>query len=107
MFIYNMNIPFSIGNGSDYVAFKRNRILYQQYALDNPKAVICNTSTPLGQYLSYSLKQSIHQGCMDKRNYCLEQCTVENVTCPCGTTLKTPAPSITVLDKTKPVCLKN
>ena len=105
MFMYSMDIPFSIGNGSDYTAFKRNKILYSQYVLDNPKAKICNTAVRKGQYLSYALKQEIHHGCMDRQNYCLKQCDTNGVMCPCDPEVKKLiAPSITVVDKIMSTC---
>lgn len=63
------NAPFSYG--SNYTAYKKNRLLYKQYVADNPTKPVCNTSTPMANYTSYALKQGIQKGCMYQQIYCV------------------------------------
>lgn len=67
-----LNASFSICYGSNYTAYKKNRVLYQQYLNANPTKKICNTSKPNATYLTYELKQGIQQAC--KNRYCSGGC---------------------------------
>jgi len=67
-----LNAPFSICYGSNYTAYKRNRVLYQQYVNANPIKKVCNSDKPSATYTSYALKQGIQSACKDR--YCLGGC---------------------------------
>jgi hypothetical protein len=66
-----LNASFSIC-GSNYTAYKRNRILYKQYLSANPTKQICNSNKPSATYTSYALKQGIQSACKD--TYCSGGC---------------------------------
>lgn len=66
-----LNAPFSI-YGSNYTAYKRNRILYKQYLTANPTKQVCNSVKPGATYASYALKQGIQSACKD--TYCSGGC---------------------------------
>jgi len=70
------NAPFSYG--SNYTAYKKNRLLYKQYVEKNPTKPVCNTPTPMANYTSYALKQGIQNGCMYQQIYCVG-CTKDGV----------------------------
>lgn len=67
----SLNAPFSI-YGSNYTAYKRNRILYKQYLSANPTKIVCNSDKPSATYTSYALKQGIQSACKD--TYCSGGC---------------------------------
>ena len=70
------NAPFSYG--SNYAAYKKNRLLYKQYVEENPTKPVCNTPTPMANYTSYALKHGIQKGCMYQQIYCVG-CTKDGV----------------------------
>lgn len=74
--MYSMYVPVTstynavFTYGGNYTNYKKNRLLYQQYASSNPTKVVCN-ATPTAIYPSYALKQGVQKGCMYRQMYCI------------------------------------
>lgn len=61
----------TLTNASNYIAVKKSRVLYNQYAKTNE--TVCS-STPKATYKSYQLRRSIVMGCLWNRKLCLKNC---------------------------------
>ncbi len=61
----------TLTTSSNYIAVKKSRVLYNQYAQTND--TVCS-STPKATYKSYQLRRSIVMGCLWNRKLCLNDC---------------------------------
>ena len=66
-----MNYP-TICNSSNYIATKRNRILYHQFVNTNTY-VVCGPN-PTARYPSYEARRQTVDGCLFNKRICLLQC---------------------------------